>query len=122
MTESYYVFFRYSLFRISVIAFTIPFVICLLITIINYNVYQYHLPYHWFLVTFIPFLFVGYKIKIRVKEQKLMIERCFINVILLKTHSALRDENSVKWIRSNDNEALYELYADGEKTGLIIDL
>ena len=121
MNESYYVFKRYSLFRASVLAFTLPFFVCLLINIVNTNIYRYGVPWPWFVITALPFLFLGYKIKIEQIGENLVVYRCFINITLIKTYFELCDDANISWEPSTPKKSTYRLFIGNKYTGLIID-
>jgi hypothetical protein len=121
MNESYYVFKRYSLYRASVIAFTLPFFACLLISIVNNNLYHYGMPWTWMLITFTPFLFIGYKIKLEKKIDKLIVYRCFFNILLIKKCFCLCENENIRWQPSITNDSMYHLLAGSKDTGLVVD-
>ena len=121
MNESYYVFKRYSLFRASVLAFTLPFFVCLLINLVNANIYHYGVPWPWFVITALPFLFLGYKIKIEQIGEYLVVYRCFINMTLIKTYFELCDDANISWEPSTSKNSTYRLFIGNKYTGLIID-
>lgn len=121
MNEYYYVFKRYSLFRVSVICFTLPFFICLLISIVNYKLYHYATPWLWMFTTSIPLFFVGYKIKTEIVDDKLIISRYIFMIRVLTTKTTLCDAKSVLWTEVDPKSKVFQLTYDNSKTNLFID-
>jgi hypothetical protein len=121
MNESYYVFKRYSLFRVSLIFFSLPFFVCLLISIVSYNMYQYATPWLWICVTSIPLFFVGYNIKIEIVDDKLIISRYLFMLRVLTTNTHLCNPKSVSWIAVDPKSKVFQLIFDNRKTNLFVD-
>ncbi len=121
MNESYYVFNRYSLYRASVLACLLPLAMFILISLVNHNLYDYVAPFQWFVFSSIPLLFIGYKIKLQVKDNKLLISRCFFNLPLFVTQSDLCSEKAVFWERSQHKNNSFCLIVNNKKTSLFVD-
>jgi hypothetical protein len=88
---------------------------------VNTNLYHYGVPWPWFVITSIPFLFIGYKVKIEKIRKTLVVHRCFINIPLIKTHFDLCADESISWVQSIPKPSTFQLFVGDKNTGLVID-
>lgn len=121
MSETYYVFQRFSLFRASVLALLCPFIIASLVFITNFNLYGYGIPLHWLLITLSPAVLLGYKVSIKSSGNAVIITRSFLAVPLLKRFF-LNDKNArASWEPSQSKKRSFKLMIGPVDLGLTID-
>ncbi|SUJ09996.1 Uncharacterised protein [Shewanella morhuae] len=121
MSETYYVFQRFSLFRASVLALLCPFIIASLVFITNFNLYGYGIPLHWLLITLSPVVLLGYKVSIQSSENKVIITRSLLTVPLLKRLFLKEDNARASWQPLQSKKGSFKLMIGPVDSGLTID-
>ncbi|BDQ68360.1 hypothetical protein NUITMVS3_25170 [Shewanella xiamenensis] len=121
MRQSYYAFAKFSLFRISVLTLSFPFLFICLVYVTNTSLYDYGIPLSWICISSIPILFCWYKIDIDCKDDTVIITRSLFTIPIFK-HTFKMDVNTVvQWLPSQFNKGTFKLMAGEVDLGLTID-
>lgn len=121
MNEQYFVFNKFSLFRASVLALLLPFLIACLVSITNMLLYGYGIPYWWLVISISPAILLGYKINISSNENSLTITRGFLHFPLFTRTFPIPYNTLVSWQPLPSKKGAFRLMIGTVITGLTID-
>ncbi|MBW0298756.1 hypothetical protein B4P00_21540 [Shewanella xiamenensis] len=121
MRESYYAFLKFSLFRVSVLALSFPFIFICLVYVTNTSLYDYGIPLSWIFISSIPILFFWYKIDIECNDDTVIITRSLFTIPIIKNTFKIDVNTVVQWQPSQFNKGTFKLMAGSIDLGLTID-
>ncbi len=121
MRESYYAFIKFSLFRVSVLALSFPFLFICLVYLTNATLYGYGIPLSWILISCIPILFFWYKIDIECNDNIVIITRSLLTIPIIKRTFKIDVNTVIQWQPSQFKKGTFKLMAGTLDLGLTID-
>lgn len=118
---SAYLIAKYSLYRATILALSLPFLIFVIAGLKTYYLYGYELPFTYYLYSLLPLLCIFLKVSITEKQHSVIVKWYILGIrIVSSSYSKKSQDDLIQWVAFGKSKRL-ENTTTGVKYPVVFD-
>jgi len=117
---TYYLFLKNPLYRATILALLLPFVVFAISSVSTIYLYSFSLPISYLIISSLPILGLAVKVSIHIESDKLTIHHSVFGYSFKCQAFTILQNEKVTWVQSHKNKRIHTLFIGNKSTSLTI--